>query len=434
MSRRDGAVRAPGSSAFRRYLAGQAVSNVGTWMHRTAQGWLVLRLTHDSGHALGIVVALQFLPQTLFGLYGGALADRRPKRRLLLVTQTSMSLQALVLGILTMAGSVHLWHVYGLAFALGAATALDGPARHAFIGELVGRDGIPRAVSLNAAQFNAARLLGPGLAGVLIAAAGTGPVFLLNAASYLTVVGVLATLRRYDEPPAPGTERRTTRMSVALRHVRTDPDLLVPITAAAVVGTAGLNFQVTIPMAAKAVFHSDATAFGALTTAYAAGGLLGALLGARRRGPVTAPVLLGRVAAFGLLEAAVGVMPTYGTFMALLVPTGLAAVLVTTAANAMTQCHAPPVMRGRIMSLYLLVLLGGTPLGAPLAGWTAQALGARYSLILGGLTCLAAAAALAVAPFGRARGRGVPWPGSRERRDGRPAVAGRRRPPRHIAP
>ncbi|MFD4507682.1 MFS transporter [Streptomyces sp. NPDC058457] len=380
--------------AFRRYLLGQLTSNIGTWMQRAAQDLLVLQLTGGSGRAVGIVTALQFLPQTLFGLTGGALADRYPGRRLLLITQTTMAAQALLLGVLTVTGTVSLPSVYALAAALGTATAVDGPARNALISDLVVREQVAAAVSLNSAQFNVARILGPAAAGLTAAAVGTGPVFLINAVSYLPVLYGLSTIAsgelRHPDPRHPGDKRLTD----AFRHITTTPELLLPITLIAVVGTFGLNFQVTISLVAVTVFHSGSAAFGYLSAAYAAGGLVGALLAANGKQPPTARRLITATVAFGVLEAALGLMPGYGTFMALLVPVGFAAVIVTTTANALTQLYVDPHLRGRVLSVYFLVLLGGTPVGAPLVGVVADAFGPRSALLLGGVISAAAALAL----------------------------------------
>ncbi|MFF7888379.1 MFS transporter [Streptomyces sp. NPDC020794] len=380
--------------AFRRYLLGQLTSNIGTWMQRAAQDLLVLHLTGNSGSAVGIVTALQFLPQTLFGLTGGVLADRFPKRRLLLITQTAMAVQSLLLGYLTITGAVTLSSLYTLAFALGTATAVDTPARNAYISELVTREQVTAAVSLNSAQFNVARILGPAAAGLTVAAVGTGPVFLINTASYLAVLYGLITIRP-DKPRKPSRPQYGgTRLTDAFRHITTTPELLLPITVIAFVGTFGLNFQVTISLMAITVFHSGAAAFGYLSAAYAAGSLIGAILGAQYGRPPTARRLVAATVVFGVLEAALGLMPGYGTFMALLIPTGFASVTVTTTANALTQLHANPHLRGRILSAYFLVLLGGTPLGAPLVGLASDTLGARSSLILGGMISAFSALAL----------------------------------------
>ncbi|MEV0178766.1 MFS transporter [Streptomyces sp. NPDC050625] len=379
---------------FRRYLLGQLTSNIGTWMQRAAQDLLVLHLTGNSGSAVGVVTALQFLPQTLFGLAGGVLADRYPKRRLLLLTQTAMGVQSLLLGLLTVTGSVNLPSVYALALVLGTASAVDSPARNAYVCELVAREGVPTAVSLNAAQFNVARVLGPALAGLTVAAFGTGPVFLVNAVSYLAVLYGLITIRT-DRPGDRGPSLHgRARLRDAFHDIASTPQLLLPICLVAVVGTFGLNFQVTISLVAVTVLHSGAAAFGWLCAAYAVGSVIGAIHGASRGTPPTVRRLIATTVVFGALEAALGLMPGYGTFMALLVPTGFAAVTVTTTANALVQLHADPRLRGRVLSVYFLVLLGGTPVGAPLVGLVSDAFGARSGPVLGGLVSASCALTL----------------------------------------
>ncbi|MFF7231463.1 MFS transporter [Streptomyces sioyaensis] len=411
--RRGGKRRAPsealatlGARNFRRYLIGQLVSNIGTWMQRAAQDLLVLQLTGNSGSAVGILTALQFLPQTLFGLFGGVFADRFAKRRLLILTQSAMGVQSLVLGVLTVTGAVNLWAVYVLAFLLGTATALDSPARNAFVSELVGTERLANAVSLNSAQFNVARAVGPAVAGLAVAVAGTGPVFLANAASYLAVLYGLIALRA-DELHAPKEKNRgNTRLSDAFRAIRATPELLLPITVIAFVGTFGFNFQVTISLIALTVFHSGSAAYGYLSAAYAVGSLIGALRGAGKRKPPTARRLVTATVVFGALEALSGFMPGYATFLLVLLPTGLASVTVMTTANAMTQLNADPGLRGRIVSVYLLVLLGGTPVGAPLVGLVSDTLGARFSPILGG--AISAMAALTLSTVITTRSRTTP--------------------------
>ncbi|WP_369394314.1 MFS transporter [Streptomyces sp. CG1] len=402
--------RAPGTALdtltirpFRRYLLGQLTSNTGTWMQRAAQDLLVLHLTGNSGSAVGVVTALQFLPQTLFGLTGGVLADRFPKRRMLLITQTGMAVQSLLLGLLTVTGAVSLWSVYALALALGTATAIDSPARNAFISELVSRDRVPAAVSLNSAQFNVARILGPAAAGLTVAAVGTGPVFLINAVSYLAVLYGLITVPTGTAREHGGAQPGGPWLAEAFRHITATPELLLPIALIAVVGTFGFNFQVTISLVAIKVFHSGTAAFGCLSAAYAAGSLIGAILTAHSGHLPTVRRLVTATALFGALEAALGLMPGYGTFMALLIPSGYAAVTVTTTANALAQLHAGPHLRGRVLSVYFLVLLGGTPIGAPLVGLVSDAFGTRASLILGGL--VSALSALAVSGWATARAR-----------------------------
>ncbi|MFJ3308452.1 MFS transporter [Streptomyces sp. NPDC086549] len=399
----------PGTRCLHRYLIGQLVSNTGTWMQRAAQDLLVLHLTGNRGSAVGLLTALQFLPQTLFGLTGGIIADRFPKRRLLLITQTTMGLQSLLLGLLTISGTITTASLCALAVALGTATALDQPARNAFISELVERDAAPAAISLNSAQYNVARILGPALAGLAVAGAGAGPVFLANAASYLAVLYGLVTIRAEQLRSSNRSRPQRTRVADAFRHIAATPDLFLPIAVVGFVGTFGLNFQVTIALVAATVFHTGSVAFGCLSAAFATGGLIGALLGAALRRPPTSGRLIVAAVAFGVLEAAVGLAPGYVTFLVLLVPTGLLAVTVTTTANALTQLSVDPGMRGRVMSVYFLVLLGGTPLGAPMVGWASDSFGARYSLILGGLISAAAPALLALVT---ARTRRIPRPGA----------------------
>ncbi|MEV1174353.1 MFS transporter [Nonomuraea sp. NPDC049784] len=397
------AIRVLQTRPFRRYLIGQLVSNIGTWMQRAAQDLLILQLTGNSGASLGILTALQFLPQTLFGLYGGILADRYPKRRLLLLTQTLMCLQSLLLGVLTLTGMVNVWQLYALAFTLGTATALDSPARNAFVTEMVACEQVPSAVSLTAAQYNIARTLGPAAAGVAVAIAGTGIVFLLNAASYLAVLAALITMRANHLHTSTRSKRNKGTLTDALRHVGARPRLLLPITLIGLVGTFGFNFQVSMALMATTVFHSGAAVFGYLSAAYAAGSLLGALCGASQGTAPTARRLIVSTIVFGILEGIAGLSPGYPIFMALLLSTGLAAVTVLTTANAMIQLNADSRMRGRVTSIYLLVLLGGSPIGAPLAGLVCDTLGARYILILGGLICALGAIALAVAMKARSR-------------------------------
>ncbi len=369
---------------YRLFASGQLVSLTGTWMQRVAQDWLVLRLSDNSGVALGITTALQFLPMLLFGLYGGVLADRYPKRQLLITAQVAMGALALVLGLLDIVGIVELWHVYVLAFGLGLATVVDNPARQAFAVELVGKDDLPNAVSLNAATFNSGRVLGPAAAGLLINAIGTGPVFLVNAASFVAVLVGLLRIRTSELHTAEPVPRQPGQLRAGLNYVRRRPELLYPIVLVAIIGTFGLNFQITTALVAKLVFHRGAASYGLLGTAFAFGSLIGALLAARRT-RLRLRLLFGAALAFGLLEIAVGLMPTYNSFLLLLIPTGVAVLTFTTAANATVQLASSAAMRGRVMALYVLVFLGGTPVGAPVIGWLAEAYGPRWSLIGGGV-------------------------------------------------
>ena len=369
---------------YRLFASGQVISLSGTWAQRVAQDWLVLDLSHSSGVALGITTGLQFLPMLLFGLYGGVLADRYDKRALLVGAQAAMGVLALALGLLDVTGAVQLWHVYALAFLLGLASVVDTPVRQSFVVEMVGPDDLPNAVSLNSATFNASRIIGPALAGVAISGIGTGPVFLANAASYVAVIAGLLLMRTGDLYDVHRVARAKGQLVEGLRYVRSRPDLMVPILLVFVIGTFGLNFQITLALVAKETFHMGAGSYGALSAFLATGSLLGALASARRSAPPRQRLLIGAGLAFGVLEVAVGLAPSYAVMAALLVPTGAAVLTFTTTANATVQLGADPTMRGRVMALYVLLFLGGTPVGAPIIGALAEALGPRSSLLIGG--------------------------------------------------
>jgi MFS family permease len=377
------------------FATGQVISNTGSWMQRVAQDWLVLELTHGSGSALGITTGLQFLPLLLFSLWGGAIVDRYPKRIILMVTQASAGALALILGVLALTGEVRIWHVYALAFALGMVTVVDNPARQTFAVEMVGRAEMPNAIALNSAVFNLGRIAGPAAAGLIIAAVGTPAAFLVNAASYLAVITGLKLMRPSELRPAERKPRAKGQLREALAYVRARPSLWSLMVLVFFVATFGMNFQVAIPLMAKGVFHTGAGAFGLGSTVFAAGALGGALLAARRKQP-GARLLLITSFGFGLLEMLTGVMPSFWTFMVALFPVGVVLITFTTAANSVTQLGTTPDMRGRVMGLYLLVFLGGTPLGSPLAGWAAQAFGPRTSLIAGGVISAVTAAVVAL--------------------------------------
>lgn len=364
-------------------------------MQRVAQDWLVLELTHGSGTALGIATGLQFLPLLLFSLWGGAIADRYGKRQILMVTQATMGALALILGVLTLAGVVQIWHVYALAFALGLLTVVDNPTRQTFVVEMVGRASLPNAIALNSATFNLARIVGPAVAGLVISAVGTPEAFLVNAASYGAVLIGLKLMRPADLHPAEPSPRSKGQIREALRYVRARPILWTVMVLVFFVATFGMNFQVTTALMSREVFHTGAGAFGLAGTVFAVGALSGALLAARRRRPGAA-LLIVSASAFGLLEVATGFMPEFRSFLLMLVPTGLALLTFSTAANSATQLNTAPEMRGRVMGLYLFVFLGGAPIGSPMAGWVAEQFGARISLIAGGTISVAAAAMVAM--------------------------------------
>jgi MFS family permease len=379
---------------YRLYASGQLISLTGTWMQRVAQDWLVLELT-DSGAALGIVTALQFGPSLLFGLWGGVIADRGDKRKILFATQTALATVALLLGVLDVAGVVRYWHVLVLATVLGFISAIDTPVRQSFVVEMVGKKDLANAVALNSTTFNAARILGPSIAGVMIGATGTGWAFIANAASSVAVLGGLWMMRPAELFPSPPIRRARGQLVEGFRYVRGRSDLMLTMVLVFVVGTFGLNFQITTALIAKQVFHRSAQGYGLLSTALAVGACAGAVVATRRVKRPTQLFLVVSALAFSLLEIASGMMPGFGTTAALLVPTGLAMLTLTTAANSAVQLGVEPTMRGRVMALYLVCFMGGTPFGAPIVGWLAGAAGPRWGLVGGGLICLIATLALA---------------------------------------
>ena len=388
---------------YRLYASGMLVSNVGTWMQRVAQDWLVLQLTHGSGLALGITTGLQFLPMLLFGLWGGLLADRYPKRTILTWTQTFMGVCALVLAVLVLTDTVAVWHVYVLAGMLGLGTAIDNPARQSFVIEMVGPEDLTNAVGLNSASFNMGRVLGPATAGFLIDLWGTGPVFLINAVSFVAVLFALRRMRDSELFRAPLSGRGRGQVRAGIEYVRGRPDLMVLLLVVFFVGTFGLNFQLTTALMATHVFGKGAGQYGLLGSIMAIGSLSGALLAARRGRP-RLRLMLGAAALFGALEVAAGSMPTYWLFALSLIPVGISSMTFITAANSTMQLSVDPVMRGRVMALYMAVFMGGTPFGAPVIGGIAELLGARWSLWLGGGISLGAAV---VGALLTARARGL---------------------------
>ena len=392
---------------YRLYAAGGVVSNTGTWMQRVAQDWLVLQLTANSGTALGITTGLQFLPMLLLSPYAGLVADRFPKRRLLQVTQLMMAGPALVLGVLAVTGVAQPWHVYVLAFVFGVGTAFDAPARQSFVSEMVEPELLTNAVGLNSASFNAARIVGPALAGVLIAALGsgaeaTGWVIILNGLSYGSVIYALQRMRPEDLDSAELAARGKGMIREGLRYVRSRPDLMLVLAIVFFAGTFGLNFQMTSALMATDVYGKGAAEYGILGTTMAVGSLTGALLAARRGRPRYRLVVLAALA-FGAVEILAGLAPSYLTFVLWTPVLGLTALTMITAANATVQLGSDPMMRGRVMSLYMMIFMGGTPVGAPIVGWIGETFGARWTLIGGGLGTILGVL-LAAAVFSRSQG------------------------------
>jgi MFS family permease len=387
---------------YRLWAGGALVSNVGTWMQRIGQDWLVLTvLTDHNATAVGTVMALQFGPPLLLLPLSGFAADHLDRRKLLLCTQGAAGLLALGLGLLTVFGAVTLWQVYGFALLLGCVTAFEAPARQAFVSDLVSDDDLANAVALNSASFNAARMIGPAVAGVLIAAVGEGWLFLINAGSYAAVLVSLGFLRVHELLSEARAARTRGSLLAGFRYVAQRPDLIAVLVMLFLLGTFGFNFAIFISTMSVTVFHGNASQYGLLTSAMAAGTMCGALLSARR--PFPGMVLMAvSAAAFGVTLAMAAAMPSPYLFAIVLFFVGLAALTFMTASNSMMQLTTERAMRGRVLALRIAVVMGGTPLGAPLVGWVVDHVGARWALGVGALAGVAAAA-VAVAHLVRHR-------------------------------
>lgn len=395
--------RALESPNYRLWAGGALVSNVGTWMQRVAQDWLVLTvLTNHSGTAVGITTALQFLPMLLLGPYAGVLADRYRKRVILLWTQSAMGICGLIVGLLVVMGVAQLWHVYLAALALGLAAAIDGPARQAFVSELVGPDKLSNAVALNSASFNSARLTGPAIAGVLIAWIGTGPVFLLNAASFVAVIVSLCRVKASELEPATPVARGKHQLTEGLRYVRQRPDLVLILLMVGLLGAFGLNFQVTNSLMSTAEFGMGPEEFGFLGSIMAVGTLGGALLAARRSGP-RLRFMLGGALSLGAFTVLASIAPSFWIYAAVLIPVGLASITFLNSCNTTIQLSVEPQFRGRVLALYLAILQGGTAVGAPLMGWIGTEFGARWAVASGGAVVVLTAVACVVLVSRRSR-------------------------------
>jgi len=386
-----GTFRSLNNFNYRVWAIGALVSNVGTWMQRIAQDWLVLtELTHKNATAVGVVMALQYGPHLLMLPLSGFAADHFNRRKLLIGTQAAMGALALGLGILTLSGVVQLWHVYVFAFLLGCASALDAPARHTFVSELVGEADLSNAVALNSTSFNAARMIGPAIAGVLIASVGSAWVFLINAASFLAVLCSLGFLR-VDELHLSGKAVRSPGSLVeGFRYVWKRPDLKAVLLMLFLIGTFGLNFPIFISTMAVTVFHAGAGQYGLLTSIMAIGTIAGALLAAARPKPRFTLLFIG-AAIFGFGCALAAVTPNYWLFGVALIIIGVSALTFTTSTNSLMQLSTEPVMRGRVMAIRLAIALGGTPIGAPIVGWVADRFGPRWALGVGAASGFAAA-------------------------------------------
>ena len=376
---------------YRIFIVGQVISLSGTWMQSVAQAWLVLRLT-GSGTALGLVVALQFLPVLLLGPFGGVLADRFPKRRLLVCTQAVAMAQALTLGVLELTGAVELWMVFAMAAVFGLVTAVDNPARQTFVLEMVGRDNLTNAITLNSVVVNAARVVGPALAGVLIAVVGIGICFVLNAASYVAVIAALLLMRTSELNPAPTQERARGQLRAGLAYVRATPELLVPLLMMAIIGTLSYEFQVILPLVAERTFGGGAGTYGTLTSAMGVGAVVGGLATAGRSGAPGNDALVRAAVVFGAVILLAAVAPFLWLEVVVLVGVGAASINVLATGNTTLQLRAAPEMRGRVMALWAVAFLGTTPVGGPIIGFIGEHAGPRAGLAVGGGAALVAGA------------------------------------------
>jgi MFS family permease len=371
---------------YRLWFFGQAVSQSGTWMQSVAQGWLVLKLTGNA-FDLGVTAALQFAPVLLFGTFGGLVADRFDKRKVLLVTQTAFTAQATVLWLLVASGSVRLWMVWTMALVYGFINVIDNPSRQSFAVEMVGPDALVNAVGLNSVVVNSSRIVGPALAGILIATAGMSWAFLANAVSFAAVIGALYAMRPSELHRRPPVRRAKGQIRAGMRYAWQAWELRVPLLMMAVIGTLAYNFSVILPLYAHDVFHRGGGTYGALLTAMGIGALVGALTIASRRRP-SYQLLVAVGLAFGVFILAVAAAPTLPLTLLLLAPMGGASVMFIATANSLLQLNSSGAMRGRVMALWAIVFLGSTPIGAPSIGLLAAHYGARFALGIGGVATL----------------------------------------------
>lgn len=401
------AFRALRNRNYRLFWTGQIVSQAGTWMQRVAQAWLVLRLT-DSPLALGTVTTVQFLPILCFSLFGGVLADRMPKRRLLITTQSLAMLQSLLLAVLVSTGTVQLWHVYILAAMLGISNAVDQPARQSFVVEMVGQDDLPNAVALNSTQFNVARLVGPALGGLTIAWVGVAGCFYLNSVSFSAVLAGLLLMRPselYAPRHTPSRGPVFREIGEGLRYAVTTPDIALVLLLMAVLGTFGYNFTVILPLIAKYVLHAGPEGFGLLTSAMGLGSLFAAL-GIAYQGKATRRTLFIGSSAFSALLFLVALSSWWVVTLPLVAVLGVASITFTATANTRLQLIAPPHLRGRIMSLYALLFAGTTPIGSLVVGTLADHGGVQMAVAVMAVICMAGVVAGLL--YARRTGAGQP--------------------------
>jgi MFS family permease len=397
------AFRALKSRNYRLYFGGQTVSLIGTWMHIIGQSWLVLRIS-NSGFAVGFATALQFGPMLIAGVWGGLIADRISKKKLLILSQAAYAVEALLLAVLVATGLVELWMVYACSLLAGIISVIDVPARQAFVSEMVGDDDVTSAVSLNGALFNLSRMVGPAAAGILIAATKSIELcFFINALSFAGVIVALLAMREGELHRTHALVKKGRgQIREGLRYVRSKPDLLLPIVLMGVVSTFGLNFQIILPVLARFTYGGNSATFGFLSLAFAGGALVGSLFAGTRKRP-TRKVLVGSALAFGALETVAAFAPTLTTAYIALPLTGLAGMCFIATANSTVQLNSSVTMRGRAMSMFSLVLLGSTPIGGPIIGWVSEAFSPRHSLALGGLVTLAATSLIGAYLLGQKR-------------------------------
>jgi MFS family permease len=388
------------SRNYRLFFFGQLVSMIGTWMQTVALGWLVYSIT-GSPTQIGLITAVQFVPTLVASMPGGLIADRFDKRKVLVWTQTAFALQAALLAGLALAGLATLPVLYALALVQGAITTVDNPTRQAFVTEMVGRGDLANAVALNSAMFNMARILGPAIGGLLIEAVGTTTCFVLNAVSFLAVIAGLLAMRSADLQRSAPAPRAPRQLRDGLRYIWEEPTLRLVLCMVALIGTFAMNFQVVLPVVAKQVFGGTAGTYGLLSAFIGIGSLLGALMAASRARPTIRLLAISSLA-FGVTMLADAVAATLALEMAALVLTGMASITFMASANATLQLTSRPEMRGRVMAVYMLLFLGSTPIGGPLVGWISAQWGARWSLAVGGVACIGAAA-LTVPRLRRAR-------------------------------
>ena len=373
---------------YRIWFGAALVANIGTWMQRVAQDWLVLTvLTDHSGVAVGVVTALQFLPALALSAWAGLLADRVNRRRLLIATQTALGVLAVALGALVLSGHVQLWHVYIFATLLGCVSAIDGPVRQTFVAEMVPPNKLPNAVGLNSASFNAARLIGPGVAGLLIAWVGTGFVFIINGVSFGATIIAMMMMRKSALQVLPSAARGSGQIREGVAYVRSRTDILVIMAVVGVVSTFGLNFQLTSALMATSVFHKGAGEYGVLGSILAIGSLTGALMAARRDKP-RVRLVIASAFGFAITSGVMALMPTYELYALASIPVGFCSLTMLTAANTTIQMSTSPEIRGRVMALYIMVLLGANPIGAPVVGWIGEFFGPRWAIGIGSITAL----------------------------------------------